>query len=97
VLFWWSRHKIIGGDIHENIGDLIFGITFLSLFIIQKFFNKFSATLHLKLNELISSHEPASNAVIDLAEKTESEITALSNEYTELAEIVKEVKAEIEA
>jgi low affinity Fe/Cu permease len=49
------------------------------------------------LNELISSHEPSRNAVIDLAEKTESEITALSNEYTELSEIVKEVKAEIEA
>ncbi len=96
VLFWWGNHIILDGDLQENIGDFIFGITFISLFVIQKSFNKFSATLHLKLNELISSHEPASNTVIDLAEKTESEITALSKEYSELAEIVREVKAEIE-
>ena len=77
-------------DIHSSIGDVILGIAFLSLFIIQKSFNRFSASLHLKINELVSSHEPASNKVINVEGKTEREINELSKEYTELAENTKE-------
>ena len=65
--------------------DIIHGLTFLSLFIIQKEFNKFSGSLHLKLNELIVSHKTANNAVINAESKTEHEITELSKEYTDLA------------
>jgi low affinity Fe/Cu permease len=86
VLFWWINSLFIYNDIHLIIGDIIFGITFLSLFIIQKSFNRFSASLHLKINELVSSHEPASNAVLNAEIKTEREITELSKEYSELAE-----------
>ena len=71
---------------HQNIGDFIFGTTFLSLFIIQKSFNKYSALLHLKVNELISSHETANNSVMDTNEKTEKEITELAKEYIEKEE-----------
>jgi low affinity Fe/Cu permease len=62
VIFWWSTNLFTSNDSHQNIGDMIFGITFLSLFIIQKSFNKYSALVHLKINELISSHEPANNS-----------------------------------
>ena len=86
VLFWMSNRLFYTQDIHDSIGDVILGITFLSLFIIQKSFNRFSASLHLKVNELVSSHEPASNAVIHTEEKTERELTALSKEYASLAE-----------
>lgn len=89
VLFWWINNLFTTRDVHQIIGDIIFGTTFLSLFIIQKSFNRFSASLHLKINELVSSHEPASNSVINLEEKTEREITELSKEYEELAEQVK--------
>lgn len=89
VLFWWINNIFTTRDVHQIIGDIIFGTTFLSLFIIQKSFNRFSASLHLKINELVSSHEPASNSVINLEEKTEREITELSKEYDELAEQVK--------
>ncbi|HTJ50925.1 MAG TPA: low affinity iron permease family protein [Cyclobacteriaceae bacterium] len=65
------------------LGNAILGFTFLSLFIIQKSFNRFSASLHLKVNELVSSHEPASNTVINLTEKTEHEINKLTEEYHE--------------
>ena len=71
---------------HQNIGDFIFGTTFLSLFIIQKSFNKYSALLHLKVNELISSHETANNSVMDTNEKTEKEITELAKEYIDKEE-----------
>ena len=96
VVFWWINNIFTTRDIHQIIGDIIFGTTFLSLFIIQKSFNKFSGSLHLKINELVSSHETASNSVINAEEKTEREITELSREYAELVEQVKEIEDEID-
>ena len=84
VIFWLSDKQFKNENIHARIGDVIWSVTFLSLFIIQKSFNRFSAALHLKVNELVSSHEPASNRVINLEKKTEYEITELSKEYSEL-------------
>jgi low affinity Fe/Cu permease len=89
VIFWLTNKKFYTQDIHSSIGDVILGVTFLSLFIIQKSFNRFSGSLHLKVNELVASHEPASNAVMNAEEKTENEILELSKEYSELAEKTK--------
>jgi low affinity Fe/Cu permease len=89
VIFWLFNKQFFRQNIHAAIGDVILGVTFLSLFIIQKTFNRFSASLHLKVNELVASHEPASNLVINLENKTEHEITKLSKEYNELIEEMK--------
>ena len=72
------------------IGELILGITFLSLFIIQKTFNQVFTSLHLKLNELVFSHETAKNSVMNAENKTEREIIELQKEYNDLAEKIKE-------
>jgi low affinity Fe/Cu permease len=88
VIFWLSNKQFYTQNIHASIGDVILGVAFLSLFIIQKSSNRFSASLHLKVNELLASHESASNSVINAEEKTEQEITLLTKEYTELAERV---------
>ena len=96
VLFWWINNIFTTKDVHQIVGDIIFGTTFLSLFIIQKSFNKFSASVHLKINELVSSHEPANNSVMNAEGKTEREISELSREYAELVEHVKEIEDEIE-
>ena len=96
VLYWWTTSFFATRDMHQIIGDIIFGTTFLSLFIIQKSFNKFSASLHLKINELVSSHDTASNAVMNVEAKTEREITELAKEYSELAEKIKELDKEID-
>ena len=90
VIFWLCNKQFYRQDIHAAIGDVILGVTFLSLFIIQKTFNRFSASLHLKVNELVASHEPASNLVINLEKKTEKEITELSKEYSEQTDQKKE-------
>jgi len=90
VLFWWTTSLFKTSDWHQNIGDFIFGTTFLSLFIIQKSFNRYSALVHLKMNELISSHEMANNDVMNDTEKTEHEIRKLSKEYLETEEIIEE-------
>jgi len=96
VLFWWINNFFTTEDLHQIIGDIIFGTTFLSLFIIQKSFNKFSGSIHLKINELLSSHEPASNSVINAEGKSEQEIIELSKEYADLAEQVQDLADDLE-
>ena len=90
VLFWWANDFFSNASLHQIIGDIIFGTTFLSLFIIQKSSNKFSAILHLKLNELIASHESASNSVIYNEDRSEREIIELTKEYADIEEIIKD-------
>jgi len=96
VIYWLSNKRFFIQDIHSQIGDVLLGVAFLSLFIIQKSFNRFSASLHLKVNELIASHEPASNLVMNAEEKTERELNILSKEYADLIDLVKEKKDEID-
>ena len=86
VIFWFAGSQFYEQSIHAIIGDIILGIAFLSLFIIQKSFNRFSASLHLKINELVASHESACNSVMNAEDKTDDEIIELSKEYAELAE-----------
>ena len=90
VIFWLSEKEFYNQDLHRCIGDVILGITFLSFFMIQKSFNRFSASLHLKLNELVSSHENASNSVINVEHKTEFEIKEIAKDYAELVEQITE-------
>jgi low affinity Fe/Cu permease len=85
VLFWLGNTISTEGSQHI-IRDFIHGFTFLSLFIIQKEFNRFSAALHLKVNELVASNDSANNAVLNVEVKTEHEITERAKEYTVLAE-----------
>lgn len=95
VIFWLSNKEFKTQGVHASIGDVILGVTFLSLFIIQKSSNRFSALLHLKVNELVSSHEPANNSVMNLKEKTEREIIALSLEYAELDQQIANNESEV--
>ena len=48
------------------------------------------------MNELVASHEPANNAVINLETKTEHEITELSKEYSEIIEKLEEIETVLE-
>jgi low affinity Fe/Cu permease len=94
VLFWLLNKQCYQQSWRDSVRDIITGVTFLSLFIIQKSFNRFSAVLHLKVNELVASHESANNAVMNLEEKTEHEITELSKEYAELSKEYEELAEE---
>ena len=86
VIYYLTSKQFYTQDIHSCIGDLILGVAFLSLFIIQKSFNRFSASINLKVNELVASHVPASNRVINSEIKTENEINILAKEYIVLIE-----------
>lgn len=90
ILFWIFNRDFYAQNIHDDIGDIILGFTFLTLFILQKAFNKFTASIHLKINELVATHETASNLMINVENKSEYELKELSKEFFELALIASE-------
>lgn len=85
VIFWLFNKQFYTQGIHDALRDVISGISFLCLFILQKAFNRFTASMYLKLNELVTSHEPARNEVIHLEDKSEREIKELTKEFSDQA------------
>lgn len=68
-----------------NTGTTI--VTFLMVFLIQKSQNKDSKAIHLKLNELIASHQGSSNRMVDIEELTEKELDHLQKFYVQLSKL----------
>ena len=68
-----------------NTGTTI--ITFLMVFIIQQSQNKDTVAIHLKLNELIASHERASNRLVDIEDLTDEELQKIKAFYVTLSEL----------
>ena len=85
VVFWLTGKQFWSQTLHQKIENVIVAVTFLILFIIQREFKRFSASLHIKLNELISTSEAASNKLMNVEEKTESELLELTKMYSETA------------
>jgi len=71
-----------------NTGTTI--ITFLMVFLIQKAQNKDSKAIHLKLNELLASHEGASNRMVDIENLTEQELDRIHKFYSQLSELAEQ-------
>ena len=57
------------------------------VFLIQKSQNKDSKAVHLKLNELLASHEGTSNRMVNIEDLTEAELDHLYKFYIRLAEL----------
>ena len=87
VIIYLSSTRFYKQDFHDCIRDIILCITFLSFFIIQKVFNKYSTVVHLKMNELVASHDKASNRMVNIEGKTEKELDELAKHYSDLAQI----------
>ena len=68
-----------------NTGTTI--VTFLMVFLIQKSQNKDSKAVHLKLNELLASHQGASNRMVDIEDLTELDLDHLHKFYVELSNL----------
>lgn len=68
-----------------NTGTTI--VTFLMVFLIQKSQNKDSKAVHMKLNELIASHQGTSNRMVNIESLSEDQLDRLHQFYTELAEL----------
>jgi len=85
VIFFFVNRNYLEDPINEIIRDLIHAISFLTLFILQKAFNHFTGSLHVKLNEMLISSEKADKSVINVESKTEPEIIELQKEYNKSA------------
>src|SRR6201996_3166022 len=68
-----------------NTGTTI--VTFLMVFLIQKSQNKDSKAIHLKLNELLASHQGASNRMVDIEDLSEKELDQLHKFYVQLSDL----------
>jgi low affinity Fe/Cu permease len=68
-----------------NTGTTI--VTFLMVFLIQHQQNKDSVALHLKLNELIASHQEASNRMVKIEDLSDDELEVLQKFYGRLAQL----------
>lgn len=90
IVFWLSNIDYQTQTTNDIIRDYVYGLSFLTLFIIQKSFNHFSASLHIKINELLVSNDLANNEILNIETKTEHEIIELKKEYSELANQFKE-------
>lgn len=68
-----------------NTGTTI--ITFLMVFLIQRSQNKDSIAVHLKLNELLVSHEIANNQLVSIEDISEDELKVLHKYYKHLSDL----------
>lgn len=74
-----------------NTGTTI--VTFLVVFLIQNTQNRDAKALHLKLDELIRSHVPARNDMIDIEKLSDEELDELEKRYAAICEANKARKA----
>ena len=70
-----------------NTGTTI--ITFLMVFLIQKAQNKDSLAIQLKLNELVASHEFASNRMVNVEDMSEDELRIIQKYYSKISDLTK--------
>jgi low affinity Fe/Cu permease len=68
-----------------NTGTTI--VTFLMVFLIQKSQNKDAKAVHLKLNEMLASHEGTSNRMVNIEDLTEAELDHLYKFYIRLSDL----------
>lgn len=67
-----------------NTGTTI--VTFLVVFLIQNTQNRDAKALHLKLDELIRSHHPANDDLIDIQKLSDEELDELEERYQKIRE-----------
>ncbi len=68
-------------------------VTFLMVFLIQHTQNRDTEALQVKMDELIRVIEGANNALLDLEELEEQDLSDLRKQYVDLARLAREKSA----
>ncbi|BET12524.1 low affinity iron permease family protein [Pandoraea sputorum] len=87
VLIWAVTGPLFG---YSDTWQLVINtsttiVTFLMVFLIQNTQNRDTAAMHIKLDELIRAMEGAHNALLDLEELDEKELSRFRKRYEALA------------
>jgi len=92
VVAWAATGPVFGfsetWQLVINTGTTI--VTFLMVFLIQHSQNKDSRAVHLKLNELLASHEYASNRLVAIEDLDEDSLRKLHDFYCRLGELAEQ-------
>ena len=95
VLVWLAAGPFFGfgenWQLTINTGTTI--VTFLMVFLIQHSQNKQTEAMHMKLNELIASHQEASNQLISVEDLSEAELETLHRFYQRLGRLAADDQA----
>ncbi len=87
IVLWAATGPLFGfSDTWQlviNTGTTI--VTFLMVFLIQNTQNRDSIALHLKMDEIIRAVEGAHNALLDLEELDEAQLSRIRDRYERLA------------
>ena len=81
VIFFLIKGAHSYTNLRDLVRDIILCISFLSFFIIQRAVNKSTIATHIKINELIASHDKADNEMMKIEEKSGTELEELANEH----------------
>src|SRR5436190_12521928 len=84
VIFFLVQSVKNYAHLQDLVRDIILSISFLSFFIIQRAVNKTTTAIRIKINELIASHDKASNDLLAIEEKTESELEELADKHKDV-------------
>ena len=84
VIFFLTQSVKNYGHLQDLVRDIILSISFISFFIIQRAVNKTSTAIRIKINELIASHDKASNDLLAIEEKTGSELEELADKHKDV-------------
>jgi low affinity Fe/Cu permease len=88
VVVWAATGPLFG---YSNTWQLVINtgttiVTFLVVFLIQNTQNRDARAIHLKLDELIRSHVPAHNDMIDIETLSDEELEELEKRYAAICE-----------
>jgi low affinity Fe/Cu permease len=95
VILWAATGPLFG---YSNTWQLVINtgttvITFLMVFLIQNTQNRESRAIQIKLDELIRASEGAHNALLNLEELEEGELSKIGEQYLQLA---REARADLQ-
>jgi|SRR5581483_2047835 len=82
---WLVAGPALGlGGLFEYAGQVVAGVTFVLLFLLQRSQTKDTLAIQLKLNELLAAVHKASPALINVEKRSEGEVRRLHDLYEEV-------------
>jgi low affinity Fe/Cu permease len=86
VIFFLVQGAYHYTNFRDLFRDIILCISFLSFFIIQRAVNKSTTAIHIKMNELIATHDKANNELLAIEEKTGTELEELADKHKKVTD-----------